>query len=73
MPAAAAVPVRSDSRFVPFADVAAASATRSGRRTWEMSLRDGGRMSLRTALDSDELPGGWLAFDDAMAFLANTR
>jgi Zn-dependent protease with chaperone function len=67
------VPVQRDSRFVPFADVAAAAATRTGRRTWEVSLRDGGRLSVRTALDSDELPGGWLALDDAMAFLASTR
>jgi hypothetical protein len=61
------------SRFVPFADVASASATRNGRRSWEMSLRDGGTLSVRTALDSDELPGGWTALDDAVAFVTSTR
>jgi len=53
--------------------VAGATATRNGRRSWEMSLRDGGKLSVRTALDSDELPGGWTALDDAVAFLASTR
>ncbi|MCU7722912.1 peptidase [Actinoplanes sp. KI2] len=62
-----------ESRFVPFADVAGASASRNGRRSWEMSLRDGGRLSVRTALDSDELPGGWTALDDAVSFLTSTR
>jgi hypothetical protein len=64
---------RSDSRFVPFADVAGASAARNGRRSWEMSLRDGGTLSVRSALDSDELPGGWTALDDAVAFVTSTR
>jgi hypothetical protein len=36
-------------------------------------MRDGGTLTLRTALDSDELPGGWAALDEAMAFLARTR
>jgi hypothetical protein len=62
-----------ESRFVPFADVAGASASRNGRRSWEMNLRDGGRLSVRTALDSDELPGGWTALDDAVSFLTSTR
>lgn len=61
------------SRFVPFTDMAGASATRNGRRSWEMSLRDGGAISVRTGLDSDELPGGWTALDDAVAFLTSTR
>ena len=60
-------------RFVPFADVATAAAGRSGRRGWEISLRDGGTLHVRTALDSEELPGGWAALDDAVAFLARTR
>jgi hypothetical protein len=46
---------------------------RTGRRGWEIALRDGRTMSMRAALDSDELPGGWTAFDDAVAFLARTR
>jgi hypothetical protein len=60
-------------RFVAFADVARASATANGRRAWEIALRDGRTVSLRTALDSDEIPGGWTALDDAVAFLAGTR
>ncbi|GIF00283.1 M48 family metallopeptidase [Paractinoplanes rishiriensis] len=77
-PAAAAHPASPaqampSSRFVPFADVAGASVSRNGRRAWEMNLRDGATLSVRTALDSDELPGGWTALDDAVAFLANTR
>jgi Zn-dependent protease with chaperone function len=69
----AAASARRASRFVPFADVAGASVSRNGRRSWEMNLRDGGTLSVRTALDSDELPGGWTALDDAVAFLASTR
>jgi hypothetical protein len=61
------------SRFVPFTDVAGASVSRNGRRSWEMNLRDGGTLSVRTALDSDELPGGWTALDDAVSFLTSTR
>jgi hypothetical protein len=38
-----------------------------------MNLRDGGTLSVRTALDSDELPGGWTALDDAVSFLTSTR
>ena len=62
-----------ESRFVPFTDVAGASASRNGRRSWQMNLRDGGTLSVRTALDSDELPGGWTALDDAVSFLTSTR
>ncbi|MBM2618729.1 M48 family metallopeptidase [Actinoplanes sp. LDG1-06] len=63
----------SASRFVPFADVATASATRNGRRSWEINLRDGGTLNVRSTLDSEELPGGWAALDDAVAFLTRTR
>jgi Zn-dependent protease with chaperone function len=59
------------SRFVPFAEVA--GATRTRRRSWDLRLRDGASISLRAALDSDELPGGWAALDDAVAFLSRTR
>jgi Zn-dependent protease with chaperone function len=61
------------SRFVPYADVAGATRTRRTLKSWDLSLRDGGTLTLRTALDSDELPGGWAALDEAMAFLARTR
>ncbi|XVV14007.1 M48 family metallopeptidase [Actinoplanes sp. CA-131856] len=60
-------------RFVPFADVASAAAVRNGRRAWEIGLRHGGRLSVRTALDSEELPGGWAALDEAVSFLTRTR
>jgi Zn-dependent protease with chaperone function len=59
------------SRFVSYAEVA--SATRNKRRSWDLSLRDGGTVSIRSALDSDELPGGWAALDDAVLFLSRTR
>ncbi|MEV4345765.1 M48 family metalloprotease [Actinoplanes sp. NPDC049596] len=59
-------------RFVPFADVASAGA-RGGRRSWEIGLRGGGRLSVRTTLDSEELPGGWAALDEAVSFLTRTR
>ncbi len=65
--------IGSETGFVSFADVATASAVRSGRRGWEISLHDGRTMSVRSAFDSDELPGGWAALDDAVAFLARTR
>ncbi|MDT5040069.1 MAG: hypothetical protein QOE51_1054, partial [Actinoplanes sp.] len=61
------------SRFVPYAEVARLTQTRRTPKSWDLSLRDGGTLSLRTALDSDELPGGWAALDHAVAFLARTR
>ncbi|BEL09578.1 hypothetical protein Q0Z83_077690 [Actinoplanes sichuanensis] len=60
-------------RFVPFADVAGV-ATLSGRRKgWTLGMRAGGELSLRSAIDSDELPGGWAAWEEAVTFLAGTR
>jgi hypothetical protein len=53
--------------------VATAAVVRGGRRGWEISLHDGRTMTVRSALDSDELPGGWAALDEAVAFLARTR
>ncbi len=61
------------SRFVPYEDVTGASQVRRTPKTWELRLRDGGSLTLRTTLDSDELPGGWAALDDAVAFLARER
>jgi Zn-dependent protease with chaperone function len=73
--AAADLPQREEtapgSRFVPFAEVAGASRTR--RKSWDLSLRNGDTVSVRASLDSDELPGGWAALDDAVAFLSRTR
>lgn len=63
----------SGSRFVPYEDVAGAAQTRRTPKTWELGLRDGGTLILRTGLDSDELPGGWAALDEAVAFLAGER
>jgi len=76
--AAADVPHQRDaaapgSRFVPYAEVARLTQTRRTPKSWDLSLRNGGTLSLRTALDSDELPGGWAALDHAVAFLARTR
>ena len=76
--AAALVPHQRDAtapgtRFVAYAEVAGLTRTRRTPKSWDLSLRDGGTLSVRTALDSDELPGGWAALDDAVAFLARTR
>jgi Zn-dependent protease with chaperone function len=60
-------------RFVPYTEVAAAAQTRRAPKAWDLSLRDGRTLSLRTALDSDELPGGWAALDNAVAFLTRSR
>ncbi|RZU52424.1 Zn-dependent protease with chaperone function [Krasilnikovia cinnamomea] len=60
-------------RFVPYTEVAGAARTRRAPRAWDLRLRDGATLSVRAALDSDELPGGWAALDDAVAFLARTR
>jgi hypothetical protein len=73
----AATDLRDDSapgsRFVSYAEVAGATQTRRAPKAWDLSLRDGNTLTMRTALDSDELPGGWAALDDAVAFLARTR
>jgi hypothetical protein len=75
--AAADVPQRDSaapgSRFLPYADLAGATQTRRTPKSWDLNLRDGGTLTVRTALDSDELPGGWAALDNAVAFLARTR
>jgi Zn-dependent protease with chaperone function len=55
-------------RFIPYADVA--TATQPRRRTWSLGLRDGATLTLRAGLDSDELPGGWSALDQAVAYLS---
>ena len=70
---AADAPGEAGGRFVSFADVADASAMQGRRRQWEVALTGGATMTIRTTLDSDELPGGWTALDDAVAFLARTR
>ncbi|MEV6632372.1 M48 family metallopeptidase [Actinoplanes sp. NPDC051470] len=60
-------------RFVPYAEVSGATQTRRTPKAWDLQLRDGNTMTVRAALDSDELPGGWAALDNAVAFLASTR
>ncbi|MEV6493551.1 peptidase, partial [Actinoplanes sp. NPDC051633] len=60
-------------RFVAYAEVSDATQTRRTPKAWDLRLRDGGTLSVRAALDSDELPGGWAALDNAVAFLARTR
>ncbi|GAA2571143.1 hypothetical protein GCM10010435_51740 [Winogradskya consettensis] len=61
----------SDTRFVAYADVV--NATQVKRRSWALNLRDGAALNVRSALDSDELPGGWAALDNAVEFLSRTR
>ncbi len=60
------------SRFLPYADLTGAAQTRRTPKSWDLNLRSGGTLTLRTALDSDELPGGWAALDHAVAFLSRT-
>ncbi|WIM97528.1 M48 family metalloprotease [Actinoplanes oblitus] len=60
-------------RFVPFADVAEVTSLPGRRRGWTIGLHDGGTLTLRPSLDTDELPGGWSAWDDAVTFLTGTR
>jgi Zn-dependent protease with chaperone function len=59
-------------RFVPYTDLAGAARTRRTPKSWDFSLRKGGTLTVRTAIDSDELPGGWAALDDAVTFVAHT-
>ncbi|MFG1608901.1 M48 family metallopeptidase [Actinoplanes sp. NPDC049265] len=60
-------------RFVPYAEVSGATQTRRTPKAYDLRLRDGNTLTVRAALDSDELPGGWAALDDAVAYLARTR
>ncbi|MEU8659979.1 hypothetical protein [Actinoplanes philippinensis] len=60
-------------RFVAFADVAGVTTVPGRRKGWTFGMRAGGELSVRTALDTDELPGGWAAWDEAVTFLAGTR
>jgi Zn-dependent protease with chaperone function len=60
-------------RFVPFVDVAAVTTLPGRRRGWVIGMRDGGSLTLRPSLDTDELPGGWAAWEDAITFLTGTR
>ncbi len=57
------------SRFVAYADVATAARTRRTPRTWRITMRDGSVSVIRAGLDSEELPGGWAALNDAVIFL----
>jgi hypothetical protein len=70
--ASAGVPVEA-ARFVPYAEVTGAAQTRRTPKSWDLNLRDGATLTVRTGLDSDELPGGWSAFDDAVTFLSRPR
>ncbi|GAA1603834.1 M48 family metallopeptidase [Actinoplanes couchii] len=60
-------------RFVPFGDVSGVTALPGMRKGWVLGLRGGGNLTLRPALDADELPGGWAAWDETVNFLAGTR
>jgi hypothetical protein len=60
-------------RFVPFADVAGVTTTAGRRRSWTFDMRDGPDLTLRSVLGTDELPGGWSAWDEAVTFLTGTR
>jgi hypothetical protein len=60
-------------RFLPYADVTTAARVARVPRTWRLTRRDGAAMLVRAGLDSDELPGGWTALADAVAFLARAR
>lgn len=61
------------SRFIPYEDVVDVAQTRRTPKTWQLSLRDGSTLTVRAALGGDELPGGWAALDEAVAFIRHTR
>jgi hypothetical protein len=75
--AADGVPARAatepEGRFVPFADVTVVAALPGRRKGWVIGVSGGTEVTLRPALDTDELPGGWKAWEDAVSFLAGTR
>ncbi|MFC4072176.1 M48 family metalloprotease [Actinoplanes subglobosus] len=73
IPASDALVMPDGGRFVPFADVAGVATLPGRRKGWTLGMRAGGELSLRPALDTDELPGGWAAWEEAVAFLAGTR
>ncbi|MDI6101955.1 M48 family metallopeptidase [Actinoplanes sp. NEAU-A12] len=60
-------------RFVPFVDVAGLTTLPGRRKGWVIGMRGGAELTLKPALDTDELPGGWAAWDEAVTFLAGTR
>jgi Zn-dependent protease with chaperone function len=60
-------------RFLPFADVTVVTAQPGRRRGWVIGVAGGGDVTLRPAFDTEELPGGWKAWEDAVSFLAGTR
>ncbi|MEV6345137.1 M48 family metalloprotease [Actinoplanes sp. NPDC051851] len=66
-------PTAGGHRFVPFVDVATVTSLPGRRKSWVIGLRDGASLTVRTSLEADELPGGWAAWDEAVAFLAGTR
>ncbi|MEU4694195.1 M48 family metallopeptidase [Actinoplanes sp. NPDC023714] len=75
--AADGVPARpegeSGGRFLAFADVTSVTAMPGRRKGWVVGVRGGSDVTVRPALDTDELPGGWQAWEDAVSFLAGTR
>ncbi|BBH66404.1 hypothetical protein ACTI_30890 [Actinoplanes sp. OR16] len=71
--AADGVPGRPDGRFLPFADVTAVTALPGRRKGWVVGVRGGDDVTLRPALDTDELPGGWKAWDEVVTYLTGTR
>jgi Zn-dependent protease with chaperone function len=60
-------------RFVRYADVVTAAQVRRTPKTWQFELRGGVGLQVRAGLDSDELAGGWVALQDAVAFLNGRR
>ncbi|MBB2948023.1 hypothetical protein FB565_007794 [Actinoplanes lutulentus] len=60
-------------RFLPYADVTGVTTLPGRRKGWTIGLRDSDAVTLRPALDADELPGGWKAWDEAVTFLTGTR
>ncbi|WP_433828729.1 M48 family metallopeptidase [Actinoplanes sp. CA-015351] len=60
-------------RFLSYADVTGVTTLPGRRKGWTIDLRDNTTVNFRQALDADELPGGWKAWDDAVTFLTGTR
>ncbi|MEU8237547.1 M48 family metallopeptidase [Actinoplanes missouriensis] len=61
------------SRFLPFADVTGVTTLPGRRKGWTIEVRDGDGVTLRPAMDADELLGGWKVWEETVTFLTGTR
>jgi Zn-dependent protease with chaperone function len=57
-------------RFIPYEEVAACRRTRRFPKTYELSSHDGGSLTIRWGMESEELGDGYAAWDQAMNLFA---